>query len=222
MFRWVINRRQQPFIIHLKKVTMTHIGIDYSLTSPAVTVHNGNHWDYNNCTFHFFLSEKKIKLFEDVASSFQKQQFFPYLYPEVYSSDIDRYNCLANWVMDIVDKCDKIDSVTIEGYAFGASASRIFNIAENTAVLKQCLFMRGVPFEVVPPTVIKKWATGKGNANKLLLEDTFESEHFVGLRNLLGQSEKQFNPSSDIIDSYFICSYGFNEYTKEINLNETN
>ena len=53
----------------------------------------------------------------------------------------------------------------IEDYSFG-SKGRVFNLAENCGLLKYMLFKKGYRFFTVPPTVVKKFATGKGNANK--------------------------------------------------------
>ena len=60
----------------------------------------------------------------------------------------------------------------------------------------------------VPPTVIKKFATGKGNADKAKMQDAFMQENNIDLKHELKMTEKQWNPSSDIIDAYYICKYG--------------
>jgi Holliday junction resolvasome RuvABC endonuclease subunit len=57
----------------------------------------------------------------------------------------------------------------------------------------------------MPPTQIKKFATGKGNANKELMQDSFVKETGVDMKKLLTMTEKQWNPSSDIIDAYYIA-----------------
>jgi hypothetical protein len=56
--------------------------------------------------------------------------------------------------------------------------------------------------------VIKKFATGKGNANKEALQEVFLKETGYNIKEKFNMTEKQWNPSSDIIDSYFICKYG--------------
>lgn len=91
------------------------------------------------------------------------------------------------------------------------STGRVFNIAENAGLLKHYLWKRKYTYNIIPPTVIKKFATGKGNANKQLLQDTFELETGYFIKNKLSMTEKQNNPSSDIIDSYYICKFGINE-----------
>ena len=90
------------------------------------------------------------------------------------------------------------------------STGRVFNIAENAGLLKHYLWKSNISYNVVPPTVIKKFATGKGNANKEKLEQAFIEETGINIKEMLNMSDKQWNPSSDIIDSYYICKYGVN------------
>ena len=53
----------------------------------------------------------------------------------------------------------------IEGYAFGA-AHKAHDIGELGGVVRTMLFEDGVPFALVPPPTLKKFATGAGNAPK--------------------------------------------------------
>ena len=135
---------------------MTTIGIDYSLTSPAVCLHLGDEFTVINCKFFYLSSVKKSLKYNEV--------FKGSLYPE-YNNALQRYNNISNWVLDIVGEYN-VERVLIEDYAF-AAVGKVFNIAENTGILKYRLWKdHGIIPETVPPTVIKKAATGKGNANK--------------------------------------------------------
>ena len=73
-------------------------------------------------------------------------------------------------------------------------------------------------FTSVPPTVIKKYATGKGNANKEIMYDAFCAEILTpsDLKSrLTPKSKKLRNPVTDIVDSYFICKYGWEGFIAE-------
>jgi len=59
--------------------------------------------------------------------------------------------------------------------------------------------------------MIKKYATDKGNANKELMVEAFERETKVDIREKCGIINKQWNPISDIVDSYYIAKFGFKE-----------
>ena len=62
-----------------------------------------------------------------------------------------------------------------------------------------------------PPTVIKKFATGKGNANKEQMYEAFVDELLTPTdlkERLTPKAKKVINPISDIVDSYFIAKCG--------------
>lgn len=65
----------------------------------------------------------------------------------------------------VLKEAQAVDLVAIEGYAFGAQASREA-LGELGGVLKCGLYRAGIPTIVVPPTVAKKFVTGRGNAKK--------------------------------------------------------
>jgi Holliday junction resolvasome RuvABC endonuclease subunit len=178
-------------------------GIDYSLTSPAICVAKiiDNEVKFENCKFHFLKQNKSHKSLGKV--------FFAYDYPE-YTDDIERYSKLASWTIECIRWYDgRVNRVYLEGYAFAATG-RVFNIAENMGILKKQLKEDGFKYTTIPPSVIKKHATGKGNANKDLMYETFLSETQVDLRSQLSpKSTKISNPVSDIVDAYYICRTGF-------------
>lgn len=61
--------------------------------------------------------------------------------------------------------------VLIEGLSFGSKGSAISGQAELGAVMRLAFAHCCVDTIVVPPATLKKYATGKGNANKDLVRD---------------------------------------------------
>tara|TARA_R110002051_G_scaffold318529_2_gene400990 strand:- start:1039 stop:1590 length:552 start_codon:yes stop_codon:yes gene_type:complete len=167
-------------------------GIDYSLTSPAICIHVGETWDYNNCIFHYLSNKKK---YIDVFSG----RFFGRSFDE-YNSNEERYDSISSWAVDI---CEFSDQVAIENYAYNATG-RVFNIAENTGILKYKLFQCGIPLETIPPATVKKYATGKGNSGKAEMYEAFKQETDVDLTGILNMKTLT-NPATDIVDSYYVC-----------------
>jgi Holliday junction resolvasome RuvABC endonuclease subunit len=90
------------------------------------------------------------------------------------------------WVRDMV--MERVRSaqpgfVTIEGYSMG-SLGRQYDIGELGGVIRVALTEEGVPFVCIPPTKLKKWATGKGNANKdTMIENAIRRYGFTGHGN---------------------------------------
>ena len=176
-------------------------GIDYSLTSPSICVHNGSQWDVKNCKFYYLSPKPKWIV--------QNGQFFGTEY-EKFDSDTNRYDNLSRWSSKIISD-NKVEQCFIEGYAYGA-VGRVFQIAENTGLLKYKLWKDKFPFHVFAPSEIKKHASGKGNANKERLYECFLEETGINIRKTLDiTNEKIWNPVSDIVDAYFIAKLGFNK-----------
>ena len=175
-------------------------GVDYSLRSPCICVFSDTTEDksfaFNKCTFHFLTDTKKYATF-----------FLKNIYGERFqdwNQDFQRYKSIADWSIEYLDGCNQI---AIEGYSMG-SQGKVFNIAENTGVLKYKIYNLGIPLEVVPPTTVKKFATGKGNADKISMHQSFMRETGIELRKEVTPDKTVIgNPVSDIIDSYYICKY---------------
>jgi hypothetical protein len=184
------------------------VGIDYSLTSPAICLYNTDDGEFSfaNTKCHFLASKKMHEAYNDgtiIATN----------YPRKWTTDEGRYSALALWAeFQIFNTLgarpnDQL-SVFIEGYAFGASG-KVFHIAENTAILKHMLYNAGVTYETVAPTAVKKFATGKGNANKDAMYDAFLAETGVDLMmSLSPKAGKVGSPVNDIVDAFYICKYG--------------
>lgn len=168
-------------------------GIDYSMTSPSICVFDGNTWDVKHCKLHYMVkSDKKL---------YSKGILVGSLYP-TYENDQDRYQKLGDWSMKAIGD---VDTLAIEGYAFGA-VGRVFQIAENTGVLKQRMWQARKNYTAFAPSEIKKFATGKGNADKQKMFDAFYEETKIDMFDLLSISNrKNWNPVSDIIDAYYIA-----------------
>lgn len=176
-------------------------GIDYSLTSPSICIHNGETWDAKNCKFYYLSPKPKWLVFSG--------QFFGIEY-EKFDSDTHRYDNLSQWSSKIINE-NKVTQCFIEGYSYG-SVGRVFQIAENTGNLKYKLWKDGIPFSVFAPSEIKKHATGKGNANKELLYECFLKETKIDIRKTLDIMKPNiWNPVSDIVDAYYIAKLGFNK-----------
>lgn len=178
-------------------------GIDYSMGCPCICVHDGDTWNPSNCDWMFITKEKRYQ------SSFLKDRIVG-KEPMEYSTDTERYAGLAKMTTDYLAEMG-CEDVMIEGYAMGAKGL-VFHIGENTGILKFSLMNDFVNFDVEAPTTIKKFATGKGNADKEMMYAAFLSETHIDLIKELDYNKKTIgNPIGDIVDSYFICKYLFNK-----------
>lgn len=183
-------------------------GIDYSLTSPAVCVYLGDPKDFcfSSCKLYFLSPTKKYSeySFKNIEGS---STLLDYDCPE------ERYDFISNWAVEILSELGA-ELVYIEDYSYN-STGKVFNIAENCGLLKWKLWKSGINYSPVSPAEIKKFASGKGNANKEVMYTSFVSASGVNLKQYLeSKSEKVTNPISDIVDSYYICKFGVNSLDK--------
>ena len=189
--------------MNLKRVA----GIDYSLTSPAICIYSeensGGLYNFDRCTLYYlFNSEKQRQL--STGSGIENIIAMPY--PE-WDTDQERYDKLSNWVIELIQSCDE---VYLEGYAYGRHYQQ-GPIYESTGLLKHKMWKHKLNYFLVAPTKIKKYATGKGTANKELMYNSFTSELLTPPdlpKILTPKSKKITSPITDIVDSYFICKYG--------------
>lgn len=173
---------------------MVYIGIDYSITSPAIVVCDAQKVSFDFCQA-YSLSDHKV-------SSLRKNLHFE-LHKE-WNTQIERFINITDWALRIVDNFDPNDCVVgLEDYAMAAKG-KVFNIAENTGILKHGLYVRGFEFETFPPTVVKKFATGKGNAKKDQMVEAFLKETKIDLKKELQPNRLLGSPTTDIVDAYYI------------------
>jgi len=182
-----------------KKKIQTIIGIDYSLTSPAVCVN-----DDGEIMYYYLTNKKKYigKMANNIIGFEHKE----------YNTPIQRFGQISDWVFDILKETFyKHQQVFIEGYSFGSKGQGLFQIAENCGILKYRLQELGVDYGTVVPSVVKKGATGKGNADKDMMNEAFKKETKIDLKKIF-DTEKVGNPISDIADSYFIQKVGYENF----------
>ena len=124
---------------------------------------------------------------------------------------IEKYTFLADWALDrLIWFNGRAEKVFLEDYAYAATG-RVFHIAENAGILKYKLSK--FKTETIPPTVIKKFATGRGNASKDDMLDAWKKED-----NTFKLIQETGNPASDIIDAYFICKYGYEQLSEDVDI----
>ena len=175
------------------KKTKTIIVIDYSLTSPAVCVNDGK------LKFYYLTTKKKW-------IGQQSKDIIGYEHKEC-TDPIQRFTYISDFVFDILFTTNN-PKIFIEGYSFGSKGQGLFQIAENCGILKYRLLEKNYGYNTVVPSVVKKGATGKGNADKDMMYEAFVKETNIDLKQIF-DTEKVGNPISDIADSYFIQKVGY-------------
>ena len=174
---------------------MKIVGIDYSMSSPGVVTYTGELKDFSfdKCKASYLTSVKKYQLQYNNITGDKLHE---------WESQEQRYNLIADWTMDLVEGADY---VAIEGYSM-QSSGRVFNIAENCGLLKHKLWQNGYNTSIYSPSEIKKFATGKGNANKDGMYTAFVGEGNPDIAKTITPDKKGIqSPVADIVDAFYIC-----------------
>ena len=80
---------------------------------------------------------------------------------------LTRSNIIKNGVLSFIKSCDV---VFIEGYSYASSGKSITQISELVGHIKHSILSevkKDVKIAFIPPTSLKKFATGRGNAKKI-------------------------------------------------------
>lgn len=106
-----------------------------------------------------------------------------------------RLAAMANRWGGLIDDW-KPDLVVIEGYSFNSFGSSFSTLVEVGCILRNQLHLRGIEWYDVPPSVVKKFACGKGNAKKPVVAQ--------GVWRQWGYT----HPSDDVIDAHVLVRIG--------------
>lgn len=111
------------------------------------------------------------------------------------------------------------DIICIEGLAMGARAGHLGDLGGlQHAIIMQLRFINGFDVKVVEPTVLKKFAFGKGNAKKWDMVSSCPDE----IQTLLVDNYKfssyaaktQSGSGFDVADAYWLSQYAKSIYKK--------
>lgn len=175
------------------------VSFDYSITSPAMTIYDGEIYES-----HYLTNIKKAQF----PSSKDKYKFIPHLYP-IWNFPQERYEKISETFISVLKEKNILDSETmflIEDYSFG-STGRVFHIAENTELIKYKIWKgSGQEMIQIPPKTIKKIFSGNGNSNKDKMAEFFLETNSFYIHDIIGG--KIDGPANDIIDSIALSIVG--------------
>ena len=99
---------------------------------------------------------------------------------------------------------DKPDYCAIEGYSMN-SKGLVFNIAEATMVTKLEIYNTNTPMRIYEPTAIKKFATGNGSSNKVVMDEFYTK--FDDIKIDLSHLDSAVSPKEDLVDAYYVMRF---------------
>jgi Holliday junction resolvasome RuvABC endonuclease subunit len=175
------------------------VGIDLSMTSPAICSHPlWLDFKYETCIFNFYTTQKS-------KAGVYEKNIIGTLAP-LFNDSEKRFDDLSSWAMS---KILPQSVILLEDYSYGSRGAG-FHIGENGGVLKHKFYKNHprIKYSAISPGTLKKFATGKGNAKKDQIYESFLEQTGIKLGILLGtEGLKKTNPTDDLIDAYYLCKY---------------
>ena len=200
-----------------------YVGIDPSINSTGVTI---NIWENNSLfteVFYIIKGNKLTKKEQKVAEDDDLNKVIYSTYEKIDIKDaVDSHeleliktknllnivNAISHIITVYSKHCDNI-YVGMEGLSYGSSVRTrsIYELAGLNYLIRNELMTKHMcNLYILPPTEVKKFATGIGNCSKDAVINVFSSI----FPNLL-----KIPKIDDIADSWFICNYVRDIITKK-------
>ena len=192
-----------------------YVGIDPSINSTGITI---NIWEDNSLfteVFYIIKGNKLTKKEQKVTEDDDLKAVIYSTYEKIDIKDADDsheleliktknllniVNVISHIITVYSKHCDKI-YVGMEGLSYGSSARTrsIYELAGLNYLIRNELMTKHMcKLYILPPTEVKKFATGIGNCSKDAVINVFSSifPHLLKIPKI-----------DDIADSWFICNY---------------
>lgn len=185
-------------------------GIDYSISSPALTFISYNNYEENIDTFFFIPLNDNHETVINITDNIR----FHCLDKTLIKSELSLYQRIyniANVFIYIIESY-RPHYIGIEGYSLGSIGMKT-TIIENLGYLKMKLFEIGDIFTIIAPTSIKKYFYGSGKATKEQMVNMFNNVTGINICDILMENHlintktknKLKSPITDIADSYAVA-----------------
>ena len=168
---------------------MNIMGIDQSLTDTGITV-----WD-------------RVFSWSTISTEKTKGTIAP-------SIDYTRRLMFIADQVGTIIKEKKIELAAIEGMSFGSQGMVTFDLGGLSHLLRAKFVELGVDFVVVPPTTLKKFWFGKGNAKKEEMHQaTIDRGYDIPIKKNYGTKKvPDMRMNDNVVDSMALCVFA-----KELN-----
>lgn len=210
---------------------MIHIGIDFSLNSPAVCIqdHDGSYqfisfFNYGNRLWETEKTPKAFVLHKELSPD--TITAIPYFRNVVNKDFLHREReklvdgkSIAELIVNLlINEYGTVDvKIALEGFSYGSTGNSFIDIVQYNTFLRSALLNTygADNIYIFQPSHVKKVA-GKGNANKHYMVKAFQN-NVLADNNLKKTklwnwiADKDFStkipkPIDDIVDSYFILN----------------
>lgn len=117
--------------------------------------------------------------------------------PQAYTHPMERLADIRHTIIHLAGR--DTDLAIIEGYSYGSTQGREL-LGELHGIIRLALYDAAIPYTLVPPSSVKKYATGHGNAPKGLV-----------IAELNARTGRNFRDDNQA-DAYALRLYGLDAY----------
>jgi len=106
----------------------------------------------------------------------------------------------------LLQDMDDVEHIAFEGYAFGKQGTRsLVQLGEFIGGMKKLFYDLGKGIVIYPPKTVKKFATGTGNADKVLMCDMFQKTCPALYPEEFSNFENYESPLADMVDAFWMA-----------------
>lgn len=199
------------------KETTLYVGIDPSINSTGITIARYENNVEVEIKFYIIKNGKLTKRESAANDSIDNFEYIIYNKIDLTQFKDDNHvfeyyktknmvevvNTIYDLILNEVKKYSAIVNVVIEGISYGSSirTKSIFDLAGLNYMIRYKLItgdIQHLNFSIATPSNIKKYATGKGNANK---------ESIMTIFKYIFPEMQNIPKLDDIADSYFMAMF---------------
>lgn len=197
---------------------MIFIGIDFSISSPAVCINDDNKFSYYSLYRPGKLTKKEVigidvlKEFKNLSLNINKPIVESKNYQLRETNNLIEAEFLTDSIIEYIQSKIKDSEVKIglEGFSYGSTGNRLAELAGYNYLLRHKLIKNNYNFSIYSPKTIKAVA-GNGNYNKDQIAESYlniidDDELRIFLndnKDTLFINRKYLKPIDDLIDAYF-------------------
>lgn len=179
---------------------MCVIGIDPSINSTGVCVSTGEKDIYYIITPKM---TKKMKEFNSKVIKYLPYEKTTYTDMEYHEKEVIKTNNFKNILCQIeyIIKKHKPITCVMEGVSYGSvKGSALIDLSGLNYLIRMLLNKYNIQFTIVPPTSLKKFVCGNGQADKELMIHTWKKMD----KNISNITDIKVD---DLADAYFMAHY---------------
>lgn len=174
--------------LNVSKINLNYfVGLDLSLTGTGLTVleYEAKESIYGS-KHEPILKLYKSKLVETKPTTLMEQ----------------RYLIIWNEI-SFIEKIRYCGGIYIEGLSYASTGSKFAELAGLHYFIRTKLIESNQNFDIIPPTTLKKYVTGKGNSNKNIM-----------IKEIYKKWNVDFN-DDNLADSYALARMSFEKWGKD-------